>query len=169
LEEFNICSRKLSVLEQYLCESDLSFPIIVARIKTRVLDLLSRFRYLLILKDAVDSSISRVEIEVAISRLLEIQAAVDHPTAENVPRVPRIEKETHTKPGVLFPQLYPDPHFTGVSATKEGGCRNLGNHSGMSLEMGTAVSVFSHNALLADFPLAFQDLRTCQKEDLELI
>jgi hypothetical protein len=122
------------------------FPTVVARIKTRVLHILSRFRYLLILNHAVASSISRAEIEAAISRLFEIQAAVDHPTAENVRRVSCLEKGTHKRLGVSFSQLDPEPHSSGVSGNKENGCPNLGNHSGMSSVTGTVVSGFSHGA-----------------------
>jgi hypothetical protein len=73
------------------------------------------------LNDAVDSSISRAEIEATISRLLEIQAAVDFSTAEEVPRFPRTKRGIHTRPDASLSQLDPEPHFTGVSAAKEDG------------------------------------------------
>jgi hypothetical protein len=71
--------RKLSVLEQYLCELDLPFPVVIAQIKSHILCLLTFFHYMLVLNSTVASSVG-VEIKTSISHLNDIQADVGNPT-----------------------------------------------------------------------------------------
>jgi hypothetical protein len=69
LEEFRICTRKLAGLEQYRLESDLAFPLVAARIKTRAQHLLARFHHLLLIDSSALLGVSDAEVEGFISCL----------------------------------------------------------------------------------------------------